>query len=104
MTTIEPTLRPQEFSSEPIDVAVIEFALETLAADGLLEPSTLSLGSQRGDSSESYAKVRPEPGDALPVVTALLVATPEGPRLQLGPRHDSCAATPPPPSPPERRP
>ena len=30
----------RQVSAEPVDTAVIQFALETLAADGLLEPST----------------------------------------------------------------
>jgi Coenzyme PQQ synthesis protein D (PqqD) len=85
----------QEVSSEPIDVAVIQFALETLAADGLLEPSTFESRVPAGMTRRSLMqKFGLSAAMSLPVVTALLVATPRAHASSLVP--GMIAALPPP--------
>jgi Coenzyme PQQ synthesis protein D (PqqD) len=68
----------QQRSPEPVDAAVIQFALETLATDGLLEPlsyqSLLPPGLTRRNLIQKFGL---SAAMSLPVVTALLVATPK---------------------------
>src|SRR5271163_4664827 len=78
-TTInELTALLQQVSPETVDTAVIQFALETLAADGLLEPSTFESGVPAGMTRRSLMqKFGLSAAMSLPMVTALLVATPK---------------------------
>jgi hypothetical protein len=62
---------------EPVDEKVVEFALQSLAQDGLLEPANslfVATGMTRRDLIQ---KVGVRAAVALPLVTALLVATPK---------------------------
>jgi hypothetical protein len=62
---------------EPVDEKVVEFALQSLANDGLLEPANslfVATGMTRRDLIQ---KVGVRAAVALPLVTALLVATPK---------------------------
>jgi hypothetical protein len=63
---------------EPVDEKVVEFALQSLAQDGLLEPSTLLPFVQAGMSRRDLIqKIGVRAAVALPMVSALLVATPK---------------------------
>jgi hypothetical protein len=60
---------------EPADEKVVQFALQGLSQDGLLEPSTLvPAGITRRDLMQ---KIGVRAAISLPLVTALLVATPK---------------------------
>jgi hypothetical protein len=68
----------QEQSGEPVKSGVIEFALETLAADGLLEPSTFKSSVPAGITRRNLIqKFGLTAAMSLPLVTGLLVATPK---------------------------
>jgi Coenzyme PQQ synthesis protein D (PqqD) len=100
-TTIdEVTVLLQQVSPEPVDAAVVEFALETLAAEGLLEPSSFEFRVPAGMTRRSLMqKFGLSAAMSLPLVTALLVAAPKA--------HASSAVPgrkPPPPPPPPPRP
>jgi len=89
----------QQVSSEPVDGAVIEFALETLAADGLLEPSSFESRVPVGMTRRSLMqKFGLSAAMSLPVVTALLVATPKAHASSSSPGRTSA------PPPPGKRP
>jgi hypothetical protein len=63
---------------EPVDQKVVEFALQNLAQDGLLEPFSLLPFVQAGMSRRDVIqKIGVRAAVALPLVTALLVATPK---------------------------
>jgi hypothetical protein len=102
-TTIdELTSLLQQQSSEPIDAAVVQFALESLAADGLLEPATFISEVPAGMTRRSLVqKFGLTAAMSLPLVTTLLVAPPKA--------HASSSTRkappppPPPPPPPGRR-
>jgi hypothetical protein len=97
-TTIDQlTALLQQVSSEPVDGAVIQFALETLAADGLLEPTTFESRVPAGMTRRSLVqKFGLSAAMSLPVVTALLVATPKA-------HASSGTGAPHPPPPPPRK-
>jgi hypothetical protein len=63
---------------EPADEKVVQFALQSLSQDGLLEPSTflplVPAGMTRRDMMQ---KIGVRAAISLPLVTALLVATPK---------------------------
>jgi Coenzyme PQQ synthesis protein D (PqqD) len=64
--------------SEPIDLAVVQFALQGLSRDGLLEPSTfLPFAAEALTRRDMMQKIGVRAAVALPMVTALLVATPK---------------------------
>jgi hypothetical protein len=64
--------------NEPIDVTVVQFALQGLSKDGLLETSTLlPFAAERLTRRDMMQKVGVRAAVALPLVTALLVATPK---------------------------
>jgi hypothetical protein len=96
-TTIdELTALLQQVSSEPVDGAVIQFALETLAADGLLEPTTFESRVPAGMTRRSLVqRFGLSAAMSLPLVTALLVAAPKA-------HASSRTSAPPPPPPPPR--
>ncbi len=77
-TTAEIAAQMTKSLNEPIDVAVVEFALQSLSKDGLLEASTalpfVTEGLTRRDLMQ---KIGVRAAAALPVVTALLVASPK---------------------------
>ena len=78
----------RQVSAEPVDTTVIQFALETLAADGLLEPSTFEsrvvpAGMTRRSLMQKFGL---SAAMSLPVVTALLVATPKAHASSSAPR------------------
>jgi hypothetical protein len=80
----------QQASSEPVDGAVIQFALETLAADGLLEPTTFESRVPAGMTRRSLVqKFGLSAAMSLPVVTALLVAPPKAHASSSPPRPTS---------------
>jgi hypothetical protein len=63
---------------EPVDVKVVEFALQSLEQDGLLEPSSLLPFVQSGITRRDLIqKIGARAAVTLPLVTALLVATPK---------------------------
>jgi Coenzyme PQQ synthesis protein D (PqqD) len=63
---------------EAVDVKVVEFALQSLAQDGLLEPSSLLPFVPSGITRrEVIQKIGVRAAVTLPLVTALLVATPK---------------------------
>ena len=64
--------------SEPIDVAVVQFALQGLSQDGLLETSTFTPFAAEGMTRrDMMQKIGVRAAVALPLVTALMVATPK---------------------------
>ena len=64
--------------SEPIDVAVVQFALQGLSQDGLLETSTFTPFVAEGITRrDMMQKIGVRAAVALPLVTALMVATPK---------------------------
>jgi hypothetical protein len=104
-TTInELTTLLQQVSSEPVDAAITQFALETLAADGLIDPSTFESRVPAGMTRRSLMqKFGLSAAMSLPVVTALLVATPKAHasgRTAAPPPPPARPAPPPPPPPP----
>jgi hypothetical protein len=63
---------------EPIDVAVVQFALQGLSKDGLLETTTfLPFAADGLTRRDMMQKIGVSAAVALPLVTALLVATPK---------------------------
>jgi hypothetical protein len=104
-TTIdELTTLLRQVSAEPVDTAIVQFALETLAADGLLEPSTFESRIPAGMTRRSLMqKFGLSAAMSLPVVTALLVATPKAHASSSGPGRTAAPPPPPPPPPPGRR-
>ncbi len=93
----------QQLSPGPVDGAVIQFALETLAADGLLEPSTFDSRVPAGMTRRSLMqRFGLSAAMSLPVVTALLVATPKAHASSSAPRPTSAPPPPPPPPPPPK--
>jgi hypothetical protein len=63
---------------EAVDEKVVEFALQSLAQDGLLDPSSLLPFAQSGMTRRDLIqKIGVRAAVALPMVTALLVATPK---------------------------
>jgi hypothetical protein len=90
-TTVgEIAVKLAQSSGEPVNETVVQFALQGLSQDGLLEPSTLEpvvpIGMTRRQVMQTIG-VRT--AVALPLVTALMVATPKA--------HASGKASPPPP-------
>ena len=61
---------------EPVDEEIVEFALQSLSKDGLLEPS-LSFVPMAMTRRDLIEKIGIRAAVALPLVTALLVATPK---------------------------
>ena len=55
----------------------VQFALQSLSLDGLLEPLGSLDGHRRYDTARSDAEDRVRAAVALPLVTTLLVATPK---------------------------
>lgn len=89
----------QEDSAEVPSVALVRFALETLAADGLLEPATFQSEVKPGVTRRSLIqKFGLTAAMSLPVVTGLLVATPRAHASS----STSTRVPPPPPRPPGR--
>jgi hypothetical protein len=77
-TTDELTNLLQQASSEPVKAALVQFALEALAADGLLEPTTFFSEIPAGMTRRSLVqKFGLTAAVSLPLVTTLLVATPK---------------------------
>jgi hypothetical protein len=63
---------------EPVDEKVVQFALQTLSHDGLLEASDFAQMIPAGMTRrEVMQKIGVRAAVALPIVTALLVATPK---------------------------
>ncbi len=63
---------------EPIDESLVEFALQTLSQDGLLDTTTLApFVSTEITRRDLMQKIGLRAAVALPVVTALMVATPQ---------------------------
>ena len=62
---------------EPVDEKVVEFALQSLAQDGLLQPADSLLVVTGMTRRDLIQKVGVRAAVALPLVTALLVATPK---------------------------
>jgi Coenzyme PQQ synthesis protein D (PqqD) len=70
--------RMEQSLGEPVDEKVVEFALQSLAQDGLLEPSSVLPFVQSGMTRRDVIqKIGVRAAVALPLVTALLVATPK---------------------------
>ncbi len=77
-TTIAAIAAKMEQSlGEPVDEKVVEFALQSLAQDGLLEPADSSFVMAGMTRRDLIQKVGVRAAVALPLVTALLVATPK---------------------------
>jgi Coenzyme PQQ synthesis protein D (PqqD) len=73
---------------EPIDVTMVQFALQGLSKDGLLETSAfLPLAAEALTRRDMMQKIGVRAAVALPLVTALLVATPKA--------HASASSPPP---------
>lgn len=78
MTVAAIAAKMEETLGEPIDEKVVEFALQSLAQDGLLEPATIPTLIPAGMTRrEIMQKIGVRTAVALPLVTALLVATPK---------------------------
>lgn len=77
-TVTEIAAKLAEALGEPADEKVVQFALQSLSQDGLLEPSTflpfVPAGMTRRDMMQ---KIGVRAAISLPLVTALLVATPK---------------------------
>ena len=77
-TVAEITTQLARSLGEPADASIVEFALQKLSQDGLLETATLLPFAPAGMSRrEVMHTIGMRAAVALPVVTALMVATPQ---------------------------
>jgi hypothetical protein len=77
-TIAEIAVKLASASDEPADEKVVQFALQSLSQDGLLEPSTFLLMVPAGITRRDLMqKIGVRAAISLPLVTALLVATPK---------------------------
>jgi hypothetical protein len=77
-TIAEIALQLAQFLGEPVNEEVVQFALQSLSQDSLLEPSTsLPLVPAGMSRREVMQKIGVGTLATLPLVTALLVATPK---------------------------
>jgi hypothetical protein len=85
-TITEIASRLEQFLDEPVDEQVVQFALQSLSQDRLLEPSTPLPFVPAGISRrQMMQKIGVGAAASLPLVTALLVATPKAHASSKGP-------------------